>query len=409
MDIHGQLLHAQLENSAADLTPASSGLTYFNTSTLFQKVYNGSLWKTQVDTDSVQTITNKYIPVVTGSSSAAGTLTLVSTDHATKGYIAVGGGNSFLFEGGSGASSFATMMAAHYSQTNVGFIFANTGSSTSSNMTLVADGANTCFIPTFNSRGTITAPTSLLTNDGIYQVNNKAWASATAQDFYAGQKSVGVIGMFANENHSTTNLGTRWEMTCVPNGTAARKTLWKSDGTLQFIIGDSTVSSGRNLIWNIDGSGNIGAASANRPDRIFAKTDVVSPSVKVMNPANTFSAEIKSPALLSSYSLTLPINDGSAGQVLTTDGSGILSWTAGGGGGGNTTAVTANWLAADGTSKSIVHGLGSIEVAAVTIMDGSTGQLLDVDTITVFDANQIDFTASSAPAIGWQVVITMKV
>lgn len=35
----------------------------------------------------------------------------------------------------------------------------------------------------------------------------------------------------------------------------------------------------------------------------------------------------------SSFSLTLPPNDGTSGQVLTTDGSGILSWTAGSGGG----------------------------------------------------------------------------
>jgi hypothetical protein len=37
-----------------------------------------------------------------------------------------------------------------------------------------------------------------------------------------------------------------------------------------------------------------------------------------------------------SYTLTLPTTDGNSGEVLTTDGSGVLSWAAGGGGGANT-------------------------------------------------------------------------
>lgn len=42
-------------------------------------------------------------------------------------------------------------------------------------------------------------------------------------------------------------------------------------------------------------------------------------------------AAIKAPALAASYTLTLPANDGDADQVLTTDGSGVLSWATGGG------------------------------------------------------------------------------
>lgn len=55
---------------------------------------------------------------------------------------------------------------------------------------------------------------------------------------------------------------------------------------------------------------------------------------------------IKPPAtgsLTSSYTLTLPVDDGTSGQVLSTDGTGVLSWiTAGGGGisdGGNSTGA----------------------------------------------------------------------
>jgi hypothetical protein len=44
-------------------------------------------------------------------------------------------------------------------------------------------------------------------------------------------------------------------------------------------------------------------------------------------------------AMLSSYTLTFPMNDGAAGQVLTTDGSGILTWTTPSSGGGLTATV----------------------------------------------------------------------
>ena len=42
------------------------------------------------------------------------------------------------------------------------------------------------------------------------------------------------------------------------------------------------------------------------------------------------------------YTLTLPVNDGSSGQALTTDGSGVLSWTTIGGGSGTNLGYTAS-------------------------------------------------------------------
>ena len=47
----------------------------------------------------------------------------------------------------------------------------------------------------------------------------------------------------------------------------------------------------------------------------------------------------------SDYTLTLPPNDGNTDQVLTTNGSGILSWkdqSGGGGGGGNSVLITGD-------------------------------------------------------------------
>ena len=61
---------------------------------------------------------------------------------------------------------------------------------------------------------------------------------------------------------------------------------------------------------------------------------------------NTHGVSIQSPAHTSNatYTLTLPPNDGTTGQALTTDGSGVLSWAAAGGGAWNLigTAVASN-------------------------------------------------------------------
>lgn len=59
-NIYGELLRAQLHNSASDLTPTATGLVYFNTTTGL-KWYDGSAWRTAVELTSAQVITNKDI------------------------------------------------------------------------------------------------------------------------------------------------------------------------------------------------------------------------------------------------------------------------------------------------------------------------------------------------------------
>ncbi len=55
----------------------------------------------------------------------------------------------------------------------------------------------------------------------------------------------------------------------------------------------------------------------------------VTPILKLWNVDDSFSIGLRSPTTLAAdYTLTLPVNDGSADQVLTTDGSGVLTWAA---------------------------------------------------------------------------------
>jgi len=63
----------------------------------------------------------------------------------------------------------------------------------------------------------------------------------------------------------------------------------------------------------------------NNADTAF--TDVASQSVSLNNNGTGYNVSIStSGSQTGSYALTLPVDDGSPGQVLSTDGSGVLSW-----------------------------------------------------------------------------------
>lgn len=81
----------------------------------------------------------------------------------------------------------------------------------------------------------------------------------------------------------------------------------------------------------------------------------------------------------------------------------VSSLEAGGGGGSSLEVENADWVTADGTTKTINHSLGSD--VQVQIFDKSNGQMLFVDTVEVTSSTVV-LTASQAPgASGWRVMI----
>ena len=91
------------------------------------------------------------------------------------------------------------------------------------------------------------------------------------------------------------------------------------------------------------------------------------------------------------YGLNYPTTDGTAGQVITTDGAGNLSWTnnAGGGGGGGGIVLTDLSVTQAGASGSgplsyaSATGVFTYTIVLVTNING----LSDVDTNTVGPTN----------------------
>jgi hypothetical protein len=88
-----------------------------------------------------------------------------------------------------------------------------------------------------------------------------------------------------------------------------------------------------------------------------------------------------------SYELTLPNDDGTAGQVLTTDGNGVLTWTTNASGSGTVTSITP---AADSGSGTAITSSGTFTFTGgtnvTTAVSGRTVTINATDTNTTYSA-----------------------
>lgn len=102
-------------------------------------------------------------------------------------------------------------------------------------------------------------------------------------------------------------------------------------------------------------------------------------SLRLQDAAGSEYVGLKSPATLSaSYTLTMPPDDGTSGQALTTDGSGNLTWEDSGAGD--------------------VFGPASSSDNAVVRFDGTTGKLLQNSSVFVTDAGSVGIGTSNPEA-----------
>ena len=131
---------------------------------------------------------------------------------------------------------------------------------------------------------------------------------------------------------------------------------------------------------------------------------------------NSHHVTIKSPTHTAlstggSYSLTLPVNDGNANDVLQTDGSGVLSWVAQSGGGGGT-SYTYSAITATTTAQAWYHYSVDTSAGAVTLNLPALASVTDGDEIRVklrVAGNTLTIDANSTETIDGQQTQTLSV
>lgn len=102
----------------------------------------------------------------------------------------------------------------------------------------------------------------------------------------------------------------------------------------------------------------------------------------------------------SSSSAVAALAAGTEGQVLKIIG-GQVAWGTDNG----TSAVQADWVTADGTTKAVSHSLGTKDIL-VQVYDKANDQTIEVDSVIRTDVNTVTLTSSEAPnASGWRILI----
>lgn len=98
----------------------------------------------------------------------------------------------------------------------------------------------------------------------------------------------------------------------------------------------------------------------------------------------------KSQTQVSPYTLTLPENAGTSGQVLTTDGSGVLSWQPVGGGGGS---GVGSIVAGTGITIDPITGVGAVTISTtgptLPASAGNNGRFLSTSNSGAYWSSQI--------------------
>ena len=120
----------------------------------------------------------------------------------------------------------------------------------------------------------------------------------------------------------------------------------------------------------------------------------------------TYYSEIKaaSSGQTANLSFLLPPNYGSSGQVLKTDGAGVLSWVDQSGGGGGINQMVETWAPADGDTKTVTHNWGTRQVM-VSVLD-STDNYRDISVdISRPTNNTITLSSSDVPAGSWVILL----
>ncbi len=148
-----------------------------------------------------------------------------------------------------------------------------------------------------------------------------------------------------------------------------------SDGNWQTVgfdgsyweLGGNTGLAATDYFGSADDNDVIAIRNNNEYWRLSASGFDLEQSLRIKDASDTYYATIQTATQGDNYTLTLPADDGTANQVLTTDGSGVLSWTTPSGGG------SGNWVLDVNTLKPASASATKIQWGLQGPSDGAIG------------------------------------
>jgi len=236
-----------------------------------------------------------------------------------------------------------------------------TGDSSASNITSTLAGA-----------GTVTAQFAIVKVSGT--TTTKVVTGPSYSKTYVVDNASSYAITFKASGQSGVSIAAGEKVTVFFNGTDYLK-----------IAGTIANAAGSNTQIQFNSSGLFGAsANLTWDGTTLSSTQVNITGQGTLRLQDTTGGEyvgLRAPGTLgASYTLTWPADDGTSGQALVTDGSGVLSWS---------TAASGD-----------VYGPGSSTDNAVARFDGTTGKLLQNGVVIVGDTGAVtgvtDFTASGS-------------
>ena len=172
-----------------------------------------------------------------------------------------------------------------------------------------------------------TAPTlgQVLTYDGAQYVPTTPAAAAVTS--VNGQTGAVVLNASQIAGVVTSASALAGDVTGNVSATVVSNVGGKSAAAIATIVNDvnsATANATAGMLVRRDGSGNISANT-------ISATNNSTKNIYLYEATNSNYVRLQAPGTFSNYTLTFPTTAGSAGQMLQTDGTGVLSWVAGGG------------------------------------------------------------------------------
>tara|TARA_R110002095_G_C4238983_1_gene238776 strand:- start:340 stop:1971 length:1632 start_codon:yes stop_codon:yes gene_type:complete len=211
-----------------------------------------------------------------------------------------------------------------------------------------------------------TAKVGITTAQASDIVTNNAKVSNVQSDWNASSGLAVILNKPTIPSGGVTQIVAGTNVTISPTGGTGAVTVNASGGGggIAAVVDDTTPQLGGNLdvqAFQIDTSttnGNI-VVAPNGTGVLEVEGDTNDGAIQLNCNQNTHGVKIQSPphSAAASYTLVLPDDTGTNGQVLTTDGSGNLSFTTASGGGGLSETPLANisarfmWSSADGNER----------------------------------------------------------